>query len=207
MVAGPSEIVVVCDGGTEPDWVAMDLFSQAEHDELAQAILIAPDAAFLEAVAASMERQLPACRGANVIAASLATRGALIRVRDLREACELVNRIAPEHLELSVEDPDALLPKIRHAGAIFLGRYSVGSARRLLRRAQPRAADLAHGALFLAARRLRFPEALERDPRLARRRPRSSAPWPRSSRAAKGCRAHAQSRRVPHEKDFERRER
>ena len=124
MVAGPSEVVVVCDGKTEADWVAMDLFAQSEHDELAQAILITPDAAFIDAVAASMERQLAAMPRRAVIAASLSKRGALIRVRDLREACELVNRIAPEHLELSVERPDALLPRIRHAGAIFLGRES-----------------------------------------------------------------------------------
>jgi histidinol dehydrogenase len=124
MVAGPSEVLIVCDGRTDPDWVAMDLFAQAEHDELAQAILITPDAAFLDAVAASMERQLAAMPRREVIAASLAKRGALIRCRDLREACEVVNRIAPEHLELSVERPDALLPRIRHAGAIFLGRES-----------------------------------------------------------------------------------
>jgi histidinol dehydrogenase len=124
MVAGPSEVVVVCDGGTDPDWVAMDLFAQAEHDELAQAILITPDAAFLDAVAASMARQVTQLPRRDVIGASLSKRGALILVRDLREACELVNRIAPEHLELSVAKPDALLPRIRHAGAIFLGRES-----------------------------------------------------------------------------------
>ena len=124
MVAGPSEVVVVCDGKTDADWVAMDLFAQAEHDELAQAILITPDARFLDAVAASMERQIASMPRREVIAASLAKRGALIRCRDLREACELVNRIAPEHLELSVARPDALLPRIRHAGAIFLGRES-----------------------------------------------------------------------------------
>jgi histidinol dehydrogenase len=124
MVAGPSEVVVVCDGKTEADWVAMDLFAQAEHDELAQAILITPDAAFLDAVAASMARQLAAMPRRAVIAAALSKRGALIRVRSLIEACDIVNRIAPEHLELSVEKPDALLPRIRHAGAIFLGRES-----------------------------------------------------------------------------------
>ena len=124
MVAGPSEVVIVCDGSTDPDWVAMDLFAQAEHDELAQAILITPDAAFLESVAASMERQIATLSRRDVIGASLSKRGALVLVRDLREACELVNRIAPEHLELSVARPDALLPKIRHAGAIFLGRDS-----------------------------------------------------------------------------------
>jgi len=124
MIAGPSEVVVICDGKTDPDWVAMDLFAQAEHDEIAQAILIAPDAAYIEAVAASMERQLAGIPRREIIAASLAKRGALILVKDLREACDLVNRIAPEHLELSVEKPDALLPRIRHAGAIFLGRES-----------------------------------------------------------------------------------
>jgi len=124
MVAGPSEVVVVCDGKTDPDWVAMDLFAQAEHDEMAQAILVTPDAAFIDAVAASMERQLAGMPRREVIAASLAGRGALIQVKNLREACELVNRMAPEHLELSVEKPDALLARIRHAGAIFLGRES-----------------------------------------------------------------------------------
>jgi histidinol dehydrogenase len=124
MIAGPSEIVVVCDGRTDADWVAMDLFSQAEHDEVAQAILITPDAAFRDAVAASMERQLAGMPRRAIITASLAARGALIKVRDLDEACTLVNRIAPEHLELSVEHPERLLPKINHAGAIFLGRYA-----------------------------------------------------------------------------------
>jgi histidinol dehydrogenase len=124
MLAGPSEIVVVCDGGTDPDWIAMDLFSQAEHDELAQAILLTPDPRFIDAVAASIERQLAAMPRREVIRAALRSRGALIRVRDLADACALVNRIAPEHLELSVADPDAWLPKIRHAGAIFLGRYT-----------------------------------------------------------------------------------
>ncbi|MDP2399167.1 MAG: histidinol dehydrogenase [Burkholderiales bacterium] len=124
MVAGPSEILVVCDGSTDPDWVAMDLFSQAEHDELAQSILLAPDAKYLDAVQASITKLLPEMPRRAVIEASLAGRGALIRVRDLDEACALVNRIAPEHLELSVENAQALLPKIRHAGAIFLGRYT-----------------------------------------------------------------------------------
>jgi len=124
MVAGPSEILVVGDGSTDPDWVAMDLFSQAEHDELAQAILLAPDAKYLDAVAASITRQLKDMPRRAVIEASLAGRGALIEVRNLDEACALVNRIAPEHLELSVENPERLLPKIRHAGAIFLGRYT-----------------------------------------------------------------------------------
>jgi histidinol dehydrogenase len=124
MVAGPSEILVVSDGASNPDWVAMDLFSQAEHDELAQAILLCPDKAFLDAVEASIERLLPEMPRQAVIRESLAGRGALIEVRDFDEACELVNRIAPEHLELSVEDPEPLLAKIRHAGAIFVGRYA-----------------------------------------------------------------------------------
>jgi histidinol dehydrogenase len=124
MVAGPSEILVICDGATDPDWIAMDLFSQAEHDEMAQAVLLTPDGAFVDAVAASIERQLKTMPRREVIAASLRARGALVLVRDLDEACSLANRIAPEHLEVSVSEPEALLPKIRHAGAIFLGRYA-----------------------------------------------------------------------------------
>jgi len=124
MVAGPSEILVIADATNDPGWTAMDLFSQAEHDEVAQAILLSPDAAFIDAVQACIERELPAMPRREVIAASLARRGALIQVRNLEEACEISNRIAPEHLELSVEDAEALLPKIRHAGAIFLGRYA-----------------------------------------------------------------------------------
>ncbi|MBX9631858.1 MAG: histidinol dehydrogenase [Burkholderiales bacterium] len=124
MVAGPSEILVICDGLTSADWIAMDLFSQAEHDEMAQAILLTPEAAFADAVAASMARQLASMPRKDVIARSLADRGALIKVRDLDEACAIANRIAPEHLELSVADPDAWIGKLRHAGAIFMGRYA-----------------------------------------------------------------------------------
>jgi histidinol dehydrogenase len=124
MIAGPSEILVVCDGRTNPDWVAMDLFSQAEHDELAQAILLSPDGAFVEAVGRSMQRLIAQMPRRDVIAASLRGRGALITVRDLAEACEIANRVAPEHLELSVEEPERWLPRIRHAGAVFLGRYT-----------------------------------------------------------------------------------
>jgi histidinol dehydrogenase len=124
MIAGPSEILVLCDGSTDPDWIAMDLLSQAEHDEAAQAILLAPDADFIDRVAASIDRQLAAMPRRDVIRASLARRGALILVRSLEEACELANRIAPEHLELSVRDPERWVERIRHAGAIFLGRYS-----------------------------------------------------------------------------------
>jgi len=124
MIAGPSEILVICDGRTDPDWVAMDLFAQAEHDEAAQAILVCPESSFLDEVARSMERLLPGMPRREVIEASLAARGALIESASLADACEVANRIAPEHLELSVEDPQALLPRLRHAGAIFLGRYS-----------------------------------------------------------------------------------
>jgi histidinol dehydrogenase len=124
MIAGPSEILVICDGATDPDWIAMDLFSQAEHDEVAQAILLSPDAAFIERVAASIMRLLASMPRRETIGASLARRGALIETRDLEEACEIANRIAPEHLELSVREPERWVDRIRHAGAIFLGRYS-----------------------------------------------------------------------------------
>ena len=124
MIAGPSEILVVCDGLTNPDWIAMDLFSQAEHDEDAQPILISPDAAFLEQVRQSIDRLLPGMERREIIEASLNRRAALIQVRDLGEAAQVVNFIAPEHLELSVEQPEELLPLIRHAGAIFMGRFT-----------------------------------------------------------------------------------
>jgi len=124
MIAGPSEILVVCDGKTDPDWIAMDLFSQAEHDEDAQAILVSPDADFLDQVYASIEKLLPDMQRSDIIRASLTGRAALIKVADMDEAMTVTNRIAPEHLELSVEDPEALLPQIRHAGAIFMGRHT-----------------------------------------------------------------------------------
>jgi len=124
MVAGPSEILVICDGSTDPDWIAMDLFSQAEHDEIAQAILVSPDAAFIDRVDASIARLLDTMPRKAIIAASLANRGALIHVRDLGEACDIANRIAPEHLELSVAEPERWIDRIRHAGALFVGRYS-----------------------------------------------------------------------------------
>lgn len=124
MVAGPSEILIICDGQTPADWVAMDLFSQAEHDEQAQSILLSPDAAFLDEVENSLRRLLPTLERSGIAAQSLRERGALIQVASLDEAARLSNRIAPEHLELSVADPEALLPKIRHAGAIFMGRYT-----------------------------------------------------------------------------------
>ena len=124
MIAGPSEILVLCDGQTDPDWIAMDLFSQAEHDESAQSILISPDADFLDAVQASMTRELKSMERAQMVRTSLERRGALIKVKDMDEAVMISNRIAPEHLELSVSDPQTLLPAIRNAGAIFMGRYT-----------------------------------------------------------------------------------
>ena len=124
MIAGPSEILVICDGKTNPDWIAMDLFSQAEHDELAQAILLSPDAAFIERVAQSADRLLEQMPRRDIIKTALENRGALIAVTDMDEACVISNRIAPEHLELSVEDPQSWLPKLKHAGAIFMGRYT-----------------------------------------------------------------------------------
>jgi histidinol dehydrogenase len=124
MIAGPSEILVICDGQTDPDWIAMDLFSQAEHDELAQAILLSPDAKFIEAVAASADKLLGQMPRRDIIQTALENRGALIHVADLDEACAISNRIAPEHLELSIAEPEAWLPKLKHAGAIFMGRYT-----------------------------------------------------------------------------------
>jgi histidinol dehydrogenase len=124
MIAGPSEILVLADGSTPPDWVAMDLFSQAEHDELAQSILLCPDAGYIDRVAEAIERLLPQMPRQAVIRASLEGRGALIRTRSMEEACEISNRIAPEHLEVSSRDPGRWEPLLRHAGAIFLGAYT-----------------------------------------------------------------------------------
>jgi histidinol dehydrogenase len=124
MVAGASEIMVIADSSANPDWVALDLFSQAEHDELAQALLLSPDMALLDSVEAAAQRLIKEMPRANIIAAAFARRGALIHTRDLAEACVIANRVAPEHLELAVADPDALLPQLRHAGAIFLGHYA-----------------------------------------------------------------------------------
>lgn len=124
MVAGPSEVLIIADGTSNPDWVAMDLFAQAEHDELAQSILLSPDAAFIERVIESINKLLPTMPRRETIAASLSGRGALIQVTDLEEACAVANRIAPEHLELSVQDARPLVAKIRHAGAIFIGPYA-----------------------------------------------------------------------------------
>lgn len=124
MVAGPSEILVICDGETDPDWIAMDLFSQAEHDEIAQAILLCPLADYLDKVEASIQKLLPTMPRREIIEASLRNRGALILVKDLNEACAISNQIAPEHLEVSVREPQALLPLLKHAGAIFMGPYT-----------------------------------------------------------------------------------
>ncbi|MGJ7483842.1 histidinol dehydrogenase [Variovorax sp. LT2P21] len=124
MIAGPSEILVLADGSTPPDWVAMDLFSQAEHDELAQSILLCPDAAYIDRVQAEIDRLLPTMPRAEIIAASLNGRGALIHTRDMEEACAISNRIAPEHLEVSSRDPHRWEPLLKHAGAIFLGAYT-----------------------------------------------------------------------------------
>ncbi|MFZ1181110.1 MAG: histidinol dehydrogenase [Herbaspirillum sp.] len=124
MIAGPSEILVICDGSTDPDWIAMDLFSQAEHDELAQSILLCPDAAYVAKVEASIDRLIDTLPRKEVIRTSLTGRGALIKVRDMEEACEIANMIAAEHLEISAEQPQQWADKIRHAGALFLGRFS-----------------------------------------------------------------------------------
>jgi histidinol dehydrogenase len=124
MVAGPSEILILCDGGTDPDWIAMDLFSQAEHDEDAQAILVSWDADYLDRVAASIDKLLPSLERRDIIANALKDRGALILSGDMHDAAAVANRIAPEHLELSVEDPEALAAKIHNAGAIFMGRHT-----------------------------------------------------------------------------------
>jgi len=124
MIAGPSEILIVCDGQTDPDWIAMDLFSQAEHDEDAQAILVSPDAEFLGWVANSISKLLPKMEREDIIRTSMVNRAALIQVRDLDEAVQVANYVAPEHLELSVEDPQILAESVHHAGAIFMGRYT-----------------------------------------------------------------------------------
>jgi len=124
MIAGPSEILIICDGNTDPDWIAMDLFSQAEHDEDAQSILLCPDLAFIDNVEKSIEKLLPSMDRKDIITTALKNRGALIHTKDMDEAVAISNRIAPEHLELSVENPESLLDSIKHAGAIFMGKYT-----------------------------------------------------------------------------------
>ena len=124
MIAGPSEILIICDGSTDPDWIAMDLFSQAEHDEEAQSILLCPDRGFIEEVKNSIQKLLPTMEREHIIRKALKNRGALILTKDIAEAIEISNQIAPEHLELSVENPESILDDIKHAGAIFMGKYS-----------------------------------------------------------------------------------
>ena len=124
MIAGPSEILIICDGSTDPDWIAMDLFSQAEHDEEAQSILLCPDEGFIEKVRNSIQRLLPSMERENIIRTALKNRGALILTKDIDEAIQISNKIAPEHLELSVENPESILDDIKNAGAIFMGKYS-----------------------------------------------------------------------------------
>ncbi len=124
MIAGPSEILIICDGNTDPDWIAMDLFSQAEHDEDAQSILLCPDKAFIDEVEKSIEKLLPSMNRKDIIETALKNRGALIHTKDIDEAIVISNRIAPEHLELSVENPETLLDSVKHAGAIFMGKYT-----------------------------------------------------------------------------------
>jgi hypothetical protein len=170
MVAGPSEILVICDGQTNPDWVAMDLFSQAEHDELAQSVLICPDAAYIERVAASLDRLLPTMPRQQVIRAALENRGALIQVRDLDEACGIANRIAPEHLELSVSRCRSLGRENSSRRCDLHRPLHFRIARRLLRRPQPRPADFRQRPFLVTAGGLRFPEANQPDPRLPGRR-------------------------------------
>ena len=124
MIAGPSEILIICDGNTDPDWIAMDLFSQAEHDEVAQSILLCPDKEFIDKVEKSIQKLLPSMNRKDIIKSSLKNRGALIHTKDMDEAIDISNSIAPEHLELSVENPETLLDSIKHAGAIFIGKYT-----------------------------------------------------------------------------------
>ncbi len=180
MIAGPSEIVVVCDGQTDPEWIAMDLFSQAEHDEDAQSVLISLDAAYTAKVRAAIEKLLPGMERRDIIRASLEARGALITAANLDEALALVNRIAPEHLELSLENPeDAARRRAPRRRDFSWAIYRRGGGR-LLARTQSRAADLRHRALFLAAGRIRFPEAHQYYPVLGRRCLQS---WPHRLRA------------------------
>ena len=170
MVAGVSEVLVIADATANPDWIAIDLFAQAEHDEMAQAILLTPDAALIDRLRVSGARLIGEMPRAQIIAASLERRGALIRVRDLDEACARANRIAPEHLELAVAEPDALAAADPARRRDLRRPLCARSARRLLRRSEPRAADRTDGALLVAARRLRFPETHQRAAHFARGR-------------------------------------
>ena len=189
MIAGPSEILVLADGTTPPDWVAMDLFSQAEHDELAQSILLCPDAGYIDRGRAP--RSSGCCRRMprrDVIRASLEGRGALILTRSMEEACEISNRIAPEHLEISARDPQRWEPLLHARRRDLPRRLHEREPGRLLRRPEPRAADLGHGALLVAAGRLRLPEAQQPDRGQRARRAGARADRGRAGATAKGCR-------------------
>jgi histidinol dehydrogenase len=170
MIAGPSEILIYCDGKTDPDWIAMDLFSQAEHDEQAQAILLSEDDDFLQSVYASIEKLLPTLARQDIARMSLANRGALVKVRDQTEALALINRIAPEHLELSVENPQAMLPQIRHAGAIFMGRHTPEALGDYCAGPNHVLPTSGTARFLLALGCVRFPKAHQFDWVLARRR-------------------------------------
>ncbi len=169
MVAGPSEVVVVADATADADWVAGDMLAQAEHDPMARALLITDASELIPRVAAALERQLAALPRRAIAAQSLQANGALIRVANLDDAVALANRLAPEHLELLVAVPAALLPRVRHAGAVFLGAPHPGGRGRLRRRPEPRAADRRHGAVRVAAVDRGLREAVERHRVLARR--------------------------------------
>lgn len=162
MIAGPSEILVICDGKTNPDWIAMDLFSQAEHDELAQAILLTDDAEFADKVAESIDRQIKGMSRKDIISARSITRGAIIVTRSIEEACKVADTIAPEHLELSVQDADKYIDQIHHAGALFVGPYTCEALGDYCARPEPCSSDLPHRPLFFPARCLGLPETHER---------------------------------------------
>ena len=188
MVAGVSEILVIADATANPDWVAMDLFSQAEHDELAQAILVTPDAALLDASRRARSGRSSTCRAPRSSPRRSRTAARSIKVRDLDEACALANRIAPEHLELAVADPDALLPKIRHAGAIFMGHYASEALGDYCAGPNHVLPTGAHRALLVAARASTISRSARACSRLAPARRARSGPSRRRSRTAKGFR-------------------
>ena len=192
MIAGPSEILVLADGSTPADWVAMDLFSQAEHDELAQSILLCPDAAYIDAVQAAIDRLLPAMPRRDIIAKSLNDRGALIHTRSMEEACEISNRIAPEHLEVSSRDPHRWEPLLRHAGAIFLGAFTSESLGDYCAGPNHVLPTSRHGALQLAAGCLRLPEAQQPD-RGQRGRRAGAGPIAAELAYGEGLQAHARA--------------
>ena len=170
MIAGPSEILVLCDGTTDPDWIAMDLFSQAEHDELAQSILVCPDEDYLARVEFSINRLLPQMPRQDIIRASLTHRGAMIKVRDMEQACDIANLIAPEHLEISTESPQRWADRVRHAGAMFLGRFSSESLGDYCAGPNHVLPTSRTARFFVAAGRLRFPEAFQHHLRQRSRR-------------------------------------